>query len=239
MRRILLAFLCSGCSLFGSAVLVTSPSQLNSTDIVDWAQLGPNNTTVTQNFFPSTTPTAASSTFTELVSGRLDSGFGKLKVASVANGPIDQNDTLLSTNDNGPVTLNFNGAFGVGAYIDAAGSGQFTARIEAFAGLNSALDASLTSNLAGDPLFIGVLDSEKEITAITFSLTNVATGSVTNFILDKIMFQNSAQAPAPIVVSPPLTSLIDVTDTPEPGMLSLMALGLTALGLKLRSRRNA
>jgi hypothetical protein len=217
---------------------VTSPDQLNSTDIVDWKQLGPNNTNVSQNFFAMTTPTTAGSTYTELVSGRLDAGFGKIKLASVANGSIDKNDTLLSTNDNGPVTLNFSQSWGIGTYIDAADGGQFTARIQAYAGINSVLDLTLSSNLAGDPIFMGVLDTQQELTSVTYSLTNVATGSQTNFILDKIMFQNTSQARAPIVFAPLVISQLSV-DNPEPGALSLMMLGFAALGWKLRSRRNA
>src|SRR5436189_22631 len=106
--------------MFGGAILVTNPNQLNVTDVLDWS--------------------------------------------------------------------------GIGAYIDAAGAGAFTARIQVFTGLNSVLDSTLDvkSDDSGDPLFIGALSATSNISKVIFSLTKVTAGSPNDFILDKILFQNTS-----------------------------------------------
>jgi hypothetical protein len=140
--------------------------------------------------------------------------------------------TGTASTQGAPLTLNVSPVYGVGTYIQAATAAgdtgtQFTARIQAFAGVTSVLTESVTSDLAGDAVFLGVSAATAEITRVIFSLTD-ASGNVIsgNFVLDKLYLENS------LVVPPPS----DPVSVPEPGMALLVSSGLLALVLGLRKR---
>jgi hypothetical protein len=249
MKKLCFAFFFASTSIYGSTFLVTNPSALNSTDVVNWGQFGGDLTSISQTL-------NAGSTMNDSVSGQLASGNGTIVVAGTdaASGTgIAAGDTLLSTNDgtttnvNAPLTLSTMPVYGEGAFIEGTGPGQFTANIQAFAGVNSVLDMSVTSDLAGDPIFIGVSDSSAEITSVVYSLT-VGSGNTTgNFAMDSLFIQNRYVAPAPPPVvtdpvppAPVFTPTVPVTTdstAPEPGMAPLLAGALLTFGFMLKKRR--
>jgi len=174
----------------------------------------------------------------------VSTGTGNIVVAPSTVGAITAGDDLLSTsdgtNDNGPLTVTTGSpVYGEGAYVEGPG-GEFTVNIEAFAGFNSVLDTSVTSDTAGDPVFVGVSDSAQEITSVVYSLTSVGTGaSLGNFALDTMYLQDRYIVQAPPVVAPPPASTPQAqTDNtaPEPGMMPLLGVALLTFGIMLKKR---
>jgi hypothetical protein len=229
MRRFVFAFFLANTLAYGSVILVTSPSQLSTSDVVLWSQLGSDQTYVSQKFL-------VRSTLNEGIGGYLETGPGAVMSAGTdwkTGAGIAANDALLSAADlsgNGgaPLDLSFMAPlYGGGAYIQAAGSGPFTARIQAFVGMNSVLDMTVKSDAAGDAIFLGLLDNVSEITKVTYSLMSAPIGySPGDFVLDKFFLQNQPFSGVPIV---PVSA-------PEPGTASILALSLLALGFKLKKR---
>jgi len=226
--------------MYGSAILVTDASLMNtSTDYINWInQVGPDHV-VQQSFY-------AGTSLNELVKGRLDNGTGMVVVAGSSNwnngaanhdslnaaGPgIQAKDDLLRTSNgftgDAPLTLNFNSPVnGAGAYIQANGFAQFTARIQAFAGFNSVFDMTVTSDAKGDAVFLGVADNLQEITKIVYSLTSAPMGySVGDFAIGTLYIQNGAIV-IPVPAPPPV-----VSGVPEPGMAPLLGVALLAFGM--------
>jgi len=238
VRRLSFAILIASTSVYGAAVVVTDPSLIKTTDVVNWStQIGGDQTPVGQTFF-------VDSTNYESIAGHLDNGAGSIVVAG-KDGPsgngISAGDDLLATNGNAPLTFYLQSpVYGLDAYIDTLGGSQFTARIQAFSGLNSVFDMSVKSDGSGDPLFLGVSDTISEITKVVYSLTAAPAGFTTgNFVLDTLMIQNqflSMQAPAP---PPPVQvfPLAGVGTAPEPRTSVLLGAGLLALALTLRRRK--
>jgi len=237
----------SSCTAYGGAILVTSPNQLYSTDALTWSQLGGDQAAVASNFFAYTT-SLTGSTFVDTVSVKMSAGTGRVLQAgtdwSAGNG-FDDNDALLQssadgTRGSGPITFGLNGSFGVGAYVDTGDAvGQFTARIQAFTGINTVLLDTRVTSTNGDPLFIGALDTKADITRLVLSLyvNGVADN---NIIIDKLLFQNQAGSPPPVIVNLPLALPIfqpaAADPAPEPGAISLMLLGCLGLIYKGRNR---
>jgi hypothetical protein len=242
VKRLAYALLISGCSMYASPILVTSPSNLNMTDVLDWSQFGGDKTSLLQSNFYGSTNSLIGSSFTEMVSGKFTNGGGTILDAGVDAGQgtgMSANDALLSTNTAGKqdgISLSFAPTYGIGAYLEVPGAGAFTARIEAFSGLSSVLTASV-DGVAGNDVFLGVLDTKADITRVVYSLTTLVNGlaqtSTSNFIMDSVFFQNTALAPA--IVLPPLV-VTAAPEVPEPGMMSLMALGFAGLVWKFRKR---
>jgi len=240
VKRFLIVFLLASTSAYGSAILVTDPANLSGGDIFLWSKLGINGATVYNTFDP-----AAPS---DISSGKLLSGNATLVQADgvtfQADNGIGQNDALLLTEGNQfmpeSVALKTTSSeTGLGAYIQAANDAgdagtQFTARIQAFAGVTSVLDTIVTSDANGDAVFLGVSDTAKEITNVIFSLTDQNGHPVAgNFVLDQLyILQNSFQQPPP----PPVPPGLQTAPAPEPGMLSLMGSGLLALAFRLKKR---
>lgn len=246
MKRLAYALLLTGCSMYASPILVTSPSQLNMTDVLDWSQFGGDKTSLLQSNFYGSTSSLTGSSFSEMVSGKFTSGGGTILDAGIdaAQGTgMSANDALLSTNTGGKtdgISLGFAGTYGVGAYLEVPGAGAFTARIQAYAGLNSVFDMSVNGT-AGNDIFLGVLDTKSDITRVVYSLTSLVNGvpvtSGGNFIMDSLFFQNTSLAPT--VALPPLVVVVAPAATPEPGMMSLMGLGVAVLAWKFRKRSRA
>jgi hypothetical protein len=245
VKQLAYALLLSSCSIYASPILVTSPSQLNMTDVLDWSQFGGDKTALQQNFYASTT-SMTDSGYSVSVAGKFANGTGSILSAgtdALSGAGIDSGDALLATNTgNRPdgISLSFAGTYGAGAYLELPSLGQFTVRIQAFAGMNSVYDMAVTST-GTDPLFVGVLDNKSDITRVVYSLVSMpgSTSSLTgNFMMDKFYLQNTSAAPT-VVLPQIITAPVTVADNPEPGMLSLMGLGCLAIGWKLRKRANA
>jgi hypothetical protein len=247
VRRLVLAMLMSGCAAYGSAVLITSPNQLLTTDVMNWSQLGGDQAAVASNFFAYTS-SLTGSTFVDTVSVRMNGAAGGRQLQAgtdwAAGQGFDNNDALLQTsstgtNGDGPITFGLNGSYGVGAYVDTGDAvGQFTARIQAFSGINTVLlDTKITSDNTGDPLFVGALDTKSDISRLVVSLF-VNGVQDNNIVIDKLLFQNQAGSPLPVTLTPlaPITQPAPVSAVPEPGAISLMLLGCLGLVYKGRNR---
>lgn len=228
MKRFLVAILCSSASLYGSAILVTDPNTLNTSDMVNWAQLGVGGQPGT--FFAATTDW-------ESLSGRLPSGTASVtRAGALASGPIAASDDLLvsgagTASNPSSVTLSFNSPInGAGAYIANVDAGTaFTVRIQAFDGVSSVLSsiATVTSDAAGDPIFVGVSDLATEITKIIYTVTDSNGNPVAgDFALDKLYVQNVFTLPQQ---DPPV-------GVPEPGMTLLVGPALLAVVFGVRKR---
>jgi len=240
MKRFLLSLICASSTLYGSAIVVTNPALVHTSDILDWAQLGSAGSLVYTNSYLLSSGDAG----TEMAGARLANGTGMIETACAsgcgfqANSGIAANDALLLTTNgyskSAPITLSVMPAYGLGTYLQEAtatgdAGGQFTARIQAYAGVSSVLDASVTSDAAGDAVFLGVSDTARELTKVIFSMTD-SNGKATNFVLDTVYIQNTV-ALAP----PPLRPLI-ADGAPEPGVISLFGSGLLALAFGFRKR---
>lgn len=236
MRRLVFAFLVGSSSVYGSAILVTDPSAFKTVDVVNWSQYS-DQTPLTQAF-------SAGSFFNDNVNGSFATApGGSIVVAGTdvkTKGAITDGDSLVATGGDAPLTLSTgmsDPVYGMGAYIEGNGPGQFTVRIQAFVGVSSVLDTTVTSDASGDPVFVGAGDVAKEITSVVYSLSAAPAGYKTgDFLLDTLLLQKAPflslqgglPGPAPL---PPLA-----TGAPEPGMTPLMAAALLILGFMLKKR---
>ena len=228
MIRINIISICTfalfGCSSYAAAVFAGSPNNLSSNDIVSWSQLGSDNATVPMNF------TAISDGGTP-VQGSLAGGSGYVSVVcpsapscswTPATPPaFNAGDSLVYTNANGPLTLNFGGVYGAGLYIQPNLGVQFSAEIIAFAGASPVLAQTVASDPAGDPVFLGASDMSPEITAETFSIvscTGCSASNVADFAVDTLFFN-------------------DETPVPEPTDLSLWSVGVCLVALLFHGSR--
>jgi hypothetical protein len=236
VRRLLLGILAVSGSLYGSTIAVTDASVFAATkDIVYWQQLGQD--TNGSSFFVYTA-------LNEQIHGSLDNGTGTIVTvgnqdAPAAGGGFNKGDALLSTDDgsgtgSAPLTIGFNTPmYGVGAYIEGAGGGQFSATIQAFSGVTSILNTTMTSDAAGDPMFLGASSAAGQITSIIVSLK---TGlSPENFVISKLYVQDQ---PFAAIVAQPIIILAPAApaDAPEPGMAALSTLGLAFLAFLWKRR---
>jgi hypothetical protein len=195
--------------------LVTTRAGLAATDSIDWGQLGPEATT-------SPSPFAVSSAggISTVVDKALSGLFGRQNESSLWAGNFAPGDRLLWTNNftsttNNPIALRFGalGVFGGGAQIQADFNGDFLARVTAFdAGGN--LLATFTEaghssrNADNSAIFIGVLSTDPDIHSIAVSLDAADADTIGDFAINRL------DITAPI---------------PEPGTLTLLALGVLAL----------
>jgi hypothetical protein len=137
-------------------------------------------------------------------------------------GNFNAGDSLVWTSDgngqnNGPLAMGFgSGVNGVGAFIQEDIPGQFTARISIYSGATLLGSYSVTSDGAGDVVYVGLEDlSGYNITSAVFDLTNCAgfDCSVNDFAIDGVE-----------------------VNTPEPGSLALLGSGLVGLAGIIRRR---
>jgi hypothetical protein len=256
VKRVLIALFCTSTSLYGSAILVTNPAGVFGSDFVNWSQPGT---------YVASTYNWMSSDYSEFVTSRLSNGSGQTVPACSTcafkpSGGIAAGDTLLlnSQGSNDSFTLS-SPVYGAGAYIEAANAGNveanstFTVEIQAFYGVSSVLTSTalVTSDSAGDPIFIGVTDPSAEINRIVFSLTDANGNPIAeNFAIDKLYLDQTApvvtqptqtvQTFQPVQIFQPVQPLLlgsDPPSVPEPSMMFLV--GPAILGLVFKIRRRA
>lgn len=236
MRRCFFAFFCIGTSLFGNVILLTSPSAMPTGNVVYWSQFGPDQTNLGSSSLN------AGSTYNDSVNGQLANSAGSFTILQAGkdwtpSAGILANDALLSTDNGttagGPLTLRFQSVDEAGAYIEAEGGGAFTARIQAFAGFSTVLDQSVTST--GAAVFLGVGDTNDEITKVVYSLTSVTGNhSLGNFVIDSLYISDFFANPQPTIPQSPQTPQTPPGDpaVPEPRFTALLGFALVLFGWK-------
>jgi hypothetical protein len=206
---ILLGTLVLSAASFAAPVLITSPGALGANDSVSWAQLGGDGTGLGATF-------NATSANSVAVTGALIAAGAQVSVVCPAapscswitsGAGMNAGDSDIWTVSNGPLTLGFTAELGAGLWIQGD-SGSFTASILAFNGLTQIGSGTLASDGAGDPVFIGELDSVQDITSIQVGISSCPsiTCDPTDFAVDTLKLVEPA-----------------VARTPEPGTLWLLA----------------
>ena len=119
-----------------------------------------------------------------------------------------------SSGGDGPLVLSFaDGVSGVGLWIQTPSPGPFTAQVLVANGALKIGTFSVTSDSAGDPVFLGVEDDIPEITEVFYSLTAASGGAdLTNFAVDTVFLRDQG-----------------TTTSPEPKTLLSLASGLGML----------
>jgi hypothetical protein len=220
MKRLafLAAFAClCGCALPGAGragiISVTSPAILAPNDSIDWGQLGPDSAAISS-------PQAVTSGggLGASVSTTDPQGFIRFDQGNDWHGNFAPGDRLIDNYSGGmfPLTVAFASPVrGAGANIEPDEQTTFTATIEAFDGstsLGTFTEAGVSNGSAdGSAIFIGVLDTNAEITSIVFGLTNVPSDGG-NFAINSVRLVTPA-----------------VTAAPEPASLTLLGTGAAGL----------
>src|SRR5579875_2848404 len=201
--------------LADSLSLITTSGGQSANDSIQWANLGPDATSLGASFPISsekllnvTCDLAGSGSLTAVVCPASPCSWG-----GVSSG-MSAGDELLWTSDtgnggNGPLTLTFNHKIsGGGAFVQSDTPGQFTAQIQAFNGATSLGTVSEQSDANGDPIYIGVKDtSGPNIDKLVFSLT-VCSGDCTDFGIDAVALNNNNPPPSPTPTPGPPTSTV-------------------------------
>jgi hypothetical protein len=227
IRLVLIVGLLGRAAYASVLTLETSPAALGANDTVNWTQLGGDSTALGNSF-------SATSTNSDFVTGFFSTSTGEVVDVGASWGPasgsFSNGDSVIwandGTNGTGPLTFTFPSVFGVGASIQADQPGQFTAQIQLFHLTTSLGTESLTSDSAGDAIFIGALDSVNEVTKAVFSLTAVTAGdsygnALGDFAVDTLNLKEAVSA------------------APEPGSVFLLFGGLAGLSLLRRRFRRA
>src|ERR1035437_3154457 len=165
-------------SAFGSISFLTSPNAV--IDTVNWGNIGADGTL----FSDGQTVTSGLGNVTTIGLGTQPELGGLTSVVCAAvpvncswpEEPSGYNvgDTLLwleglDANQNpvgtGPLTLSLaNAVYGLGAYIQSTSAGAFTATLALYNGASLLGSHSYSSDVVGDPLFLGAQDTTNEIT---------------------------------------------------------------------------
>jgi hypothetical protein len=226
----------AGPAFAGNLTFLATPG--TAVDSVDWSAIGGDGTL----FSAGTTVDSVDSNLTTIDLGTQPTLGGLTSVVCPAVNPVDcswghqpsgygDGDTLiwlegLDSNSNpvgtGPLTLSLNNSVGgLGEYLQATSPGQFSVSLGIYNGASLLGSLSYTSDLAGDPLFVGVQDTAVEINKAVISVT--ACGSfncdANDFSADSLQIYSAAAA-----------------GTPEPSTFALGG-GLLAIGLARRFRQ--
>lgn len=225
----------------GTITPISNPGALDASDSVNWSQLGADQSTIPNTFIalsgeenvisgsfgvtnldPTTgNPSAALSTGQVAVvcpSAPSCSWFTSGTGINAGDSTIWTDNPSAFPGPDNPLTLALSDpVYGAGAWLQADETsplGVFTATITAYNSANAVLGIgaySFDSDANGDPVFLGLLDTNQEISSVVFNVTSVPPNGGTDFVLDTLMLT-----------------------TPEPGSLALLAVGLGGLWWKFR-----
>ncbi|MCU1286003.1 MAG: hypothetical protein JWO13_2353 [Acidobacteriales bacterium] len=204
-----------------SLIGVSSLGALNANDSYNWAQKGPDGTTLGSSFgatsglgYNGTVGLAGPDSIIAVQCPAVSCSW---------TGNFNAGDSLIWTSNgnggaNGPMSLAFGtGVFAAGAYIQEDTPGPFTARITAYNG-NTALGSySVTSDNDGNVVFVGLIDSNGSMTKVVFDLTNCSgfDCNTKDFAIDSV----------------------NTNTVPEPSSMVLLASGLVGIGRTIRRRK--
>ncbi|WP_411280473.1 PEP-CTERM sorting domain-containing protein [Gemmatimonas sp.] len=203
--------------------LLTSRAQVGGTGLINWSDLGPSSTSVSNPVNVNVTNTALTAT----VSQSVRAGFQRVDQGTGWGGNFTSGDALLWTAaDNGPMTIMFSST------ISAAGANFQTDFFGAFVGRISALDVggnvlaffdfngNSTSNGDGTAVFAGISSTNGDIRGVRFEGVS-ATNAPNDFSINTVSVNGAT------------------TTVPEPGTYALMASGLIGLAVVRRKARKA
>jgi hypothetical protein len=240
---------------FATASFVTNPASLNANDTIVWSQLGTSGSLVSSSF-----QAASTSRITLHGSFNLSSGGTVGVVCPAANcnfaaAPgFNSGDSLLWTEDSlgngtGPLLLSFSTPVrGFGFYFQLTAPATFSASLVEIAGANSSSEI-MTSDSAGDPIFVGALDPQPDITGLQvsgLSCTPSSPGgcSTSDFAIDTVSL-TTVPEPTTIIMMLLAPSLLALRQISHPGarrrlrwrMPSLLcAVFVVATGASLRAQ---
>ena len=171
-----------GCLLLASptiakASFVTSPTSLNANDSIFWSQLGTSGSVVPESFHAiSVDGMSAQISFNQSSGGTVASVCPAVNCNFAGAPGFDAGDSLLwaegaNGNGTGPLTVAFaTPVSGVGFYFQLTAPATFSAMLTKVAGANTASEI-VTSDNVGDPIFLGALDGQTDITG--FEVTGI------------------------------------------------------------------
>jgi hypothetical protein len=240
VRLLLVGFGLACAPAFASLNFCTTAACLGSNDSTSWGQLGGDTTPLTNFGATSALSVAVTGHFgtdnTGVVADVCPVGAGTCSW-SPASGGILAGDSLVWAFDSaadggngagtGPLTLAFGTSLiGAGAWIQAGGTGAFTATIQAFGAAGSLGAAQTETSATGDAIFLGLVNvgpATANITSIVFNVTSCATCSdpaLPDFAIDTAL----------------MTDQVTVGSVPEPSTNVLLGSGLIGMAWMLRKR---
>jgi hypothetical protein len=189
---------------------ITSSSAQAANDSLVWSQEGADGTVLAASFSASTFSTANSVTVGMGAANSVISVVCTASPCSWTGTGFTAGHSLLWSSDagnggSGPVTLTFSKSVaGAGALVQADLPGAFTGQIQVYNGTTLLATYTVASDTAGDPVYLGALDSTgANISKVVFSLTACAS-LCTDFGLDTVNL-NAAAAPTVTLTPGPLT----------------------------------
>lgn len=202
-RILSLALAVLGCALFSvpvsAAVIgISSPGGMTTTDTIDWANLGPNGTVLSNPF-----NTTSTGLLGVTVSHPGQGGFLRLDQGNGWGGNFSPGESLLFTDFLAvPVTLSFATPVGsVGANIQRNTFGSFDAVITAYGQFNNVLGSftlpgNSSPNGDGSAIFIGLVSDAIDIYSVQFAVFS-GEESLADFAINDVQLGGTGQIPEP------------------------------------------